>query len=346
MEMRLLFLLNSYNNGMFRAIMIENNNLFSWQALGRIVVVAVAVYLAWQAIGIFVMILIALIFATAIFPIVRWVNRYMSLVPAAIIVLVILVVPFALFGYFVMPNLVREIPDLLKTFYGIISEIRFIPQALKSFDISQYLAQHTSYVFDYTKLAFSFLIETITVFFMMFYLVIDYERLSGLFLDLFPGSEKRKIRGMLEEVAKVNGQYIRGNVVISVICSILVFIGLTALKVPYALPLAIFSGILDLLPLVGSTLGAIPAIIFAFAISPVKGFLVIILYFLYQQLENIVISPIIYNKALHISPALSFLAVIIGAGLFGILGAFLALPLAASIPAMIKYLHGYSERNA
>jgi len=325
--------------------MTENNHPFSWQALGRIVVVALTVYLAWQAIDVFVMILIALIFATAIFPIVRWFNRYMSLVPASVVVLVILVVPFALFGYFVVPNLVRETPDLLKTFHGIIREIRFVPQALKNFDISQYLTQHTSFVFDYTRLALSVLIETITVFFMTFYLVIDHERLAGLFLDLFPGTEKRKIRGMLEEVAKVNGQYIRGNVVISVICSILVFIGLVILKIPYALPLAIFAGILDLLPLVGSTLGAIPAIIFAFAISPVKGVLVIILHLLYQQLENVIISPIIYNKALHISPALSFLAVIIGAGLFGILGAFLALPLAASIPAMIRYMHGYSERN-
>ena len=167
----------------------------------------------------------------------------------------------------------------------------------------------------------------------------------ALFLELFPDQEKKKVQGMLTEIAQVNGQYIRGNIIISIICMVVTFAGLVALNIPYALPLAIFAGILDLLPLVGASIGAIPAIIFGFAISPTKGVLVIILNVLYQQLENGIISPLIYNKALHISPALSFLAVVIGGGLFGILGAFLALPIAASIPAMIKYVHGYSERN-
>ena len=60
---------------------------------------------------------------------------------------------------------------------------------------------------------------------------------------------------------------------------------------------------------------------------------------MYQQIENAFLAPMIYNKALNISPALGFLAVMIGAGLFGILGAFLALPITASLPAIIKYVH-------
>jgi predicted PurR-regulated permease PerM len=326
--------------------MADREHPFSWQALGRIVTVGVAVYLAWQAIDVFVMILISLIFATAIFPLVRWFSRYMSLVAAAIVVLIILVIPFALFGYFLLPNLIREIPDLLKNFYGIIREARFVPQAVKNFDIVQYLTQHTSYLFDYTRLVLSVFVETITIFFLMFYLVIDHERLLAIFLDFFPRSERKKITGLLEEVALVNGRYIRGNVIISIICTVFIFVGLVALHVPFALPLAIFAGVLDLLPLVGSTLGAIPAVIFGFAISPSTGILVILLHLIYQQLENVVISPAIYNKALNISPALSFLAVVIGGGLFGILGAFLALPIAASVPAMLRYLRDYSERNA
>jgi predicted PurR-regulated permease PerM len=125
-----------------------------------------------------------------------------------------------------------------------------------------------------------------------------------------------------------------------------VFISLSILGIPYALPLAIFSGIFDLLPLVGSTIGAIPALLIAFSISPMKGLSVIILFLLYQQVENAIISPAIYNKALNLYPAIVFLAVIIGASLFGILGAFLALPIAASIPAVVLYIENYNHRHS
>lgn len=326
--------------------MSENNHPFSWQALGRIATAVVLALLVWQAVGVFIDILIAVILATAIYPIVRAINRRLPLVASAIIVLIILLIPIVLFGIFIFPNLVRELPGMLRNFYAIVQKLNFVPESFKNFDLSQYINQNTSSLLDSTRIVLTSVVAVITIFFLMFYLVIDHERLLGLFLDLFPGAERKKIRGMLEEVAKVNGQYIRGNVTISIICSVLVFIGLVFLKIPYALPLAIFAGILDLLPLVGSTLGAIPAVIFAFSISPSTGVLVIALHLIYQQLENVIIGPAIYNKALHISPALSFLAVIIGAGLFGILGAFLALPIAASIPAMIRYIHGYSERNA
>jgi predicted PurR-regulated permease PerM len=326
--------------------MTEHDHPFSWRALGRIVVVAAAAYVAWQAIGVFVLILIALIFATAIYPIVRWFARYMSLVAAAIVVLLIFVVPAVLFSYYVMPNLVKEMPDLIKNFYSIIRGLHFLPDAIKNFDISRYISQNTSFLFDYTRLALSLIVETITIFFLMFYLVIDHERLLSIALYFFPRSERKKIQDTLQEVALVNGKYIRGNLIISFICGAFIYVGLLALHVPYALPLAIFAGVVDLLPLVGSTLGALPAVIFAFAISTSTGVLVIVLHLVYQQLENVIISPAIYNKALNISPALSFLAVIVGGGLFGILGAFLALPIAASVPSMMRYLHDYSERNA
>ena len=83
----------------------------------------------------------------------------------------------------------------------------------------------------------------------------------------------------------------------------------------------------------------------AFSISPIKGLILLIIFVLYQQIENALISPAIYNKALNLYPALAFLAVIIGASLFGILGAFLALPIAASIPAVIDYRQNYLDKH-
>ena len=73
--------------------------------------------------------------------------------------------------------------------------------------------------------------------------------------------------------------------------------------------------------------------------------MVLVLYIAYKEVEDVIIGPAIYNKALNLSAALVFLSVVIGAGVFGIVGAFLALPVAASIPVMIRYREHFMSRH-
>ena len=323
--------------------MTNKEHPLSWNALGRVVVVALGLYLAWRAVDVLVALLMALILATALFPLVRKLRKHMSLLAADLIVFGIVLVPFVLFGVFLAPRIVDEIPSLLATLHQILSHANFLPEQLRSFDAQAYFAAHSGDFLSSASTVALGIVEVISVFFMAFYFVLDNERFVGFFLDLFPRSEHKKTRDTLEELARLNGQYIRGNVVISLICSAYLFVVLIVLGVPFALPLAIFAGVMDLLPLVGGTLGTLPALVLAFTISPLTGVLVIVFHLIYQQLENVVISPAIYKKTLDISPALSFLSVIVGGGLFGILGAFLALPVAASLPAMVRYYQHYQK---
>lgn len=325
--------------------MAQDEHPFSWKALGRILAVIIITLLAWKALDVFVNILIAITLATAIYPIVKTVNRKMPLLPAILLVLAALLIPFILLGVYVIPNLINQLPDLLNTLRPIINHLGFVPESLKNFDLAQYLSQHAGGLLASTKTVALTIVSIVEIVVLVFYFMLDHDSLLKLFLYLFPSGEQNKIKGMLVELATVNGQYIRGNVIISVICTAIIFIGFSILRIPFALPLAIIAGIMDLLPLVGSTLGAIPALIIGFSISPLTGVLVLALHLLYQQAENAIISPLIYNKALHLAPALSFTSVVIGGGLFGITGAFLALPIAASVPAMVRYARGYSERH-
>jgi len=325
--------------------MIKNEHPLSWQALGRILTIGLLVFLVWKMMGIFITVFIAIILAVAIYPIVKTVNRKLPLVLSILFVFLALLIPFVLFCIFLLPDLFRQMPELLGTLRPLVSQFNFFPESLKNFDFAQYLSQHTADLFASAQTVFYVIIATIEIVVLMFYFILDHERLIGLFLKLFPLNEQKKIRNVLMELAEVNGHYIRGNLLISLICTIVVFIGFSLLYIPYALPLAILAGIMDLLPLVGSAIGAIPALIIAFSISPLSGFSVLILHIAYQQSENAIISPLVYNKTLNLYPALSFLAVIIGAELYGIVGAFLALPLAASIPVLVEYAHGYSKRH-
>ena len=318
---------------------------FSWKSIGRIILASILVFLAWKALGVFVDILIAAILASAYYPVTRTFKKQLPRLPATILAFLLLLIPFALVGVFIIPSLVRQSPSIALTLHAILSNLTFLPDAIRNFDVTSYLSQHATTLLASTPSAILGIISVGTVYFLMFYLTLDHERLVEFFLDLFPKREHDRIKGTLDEVARVNGQYIRGNLYISLICSAILFFGLVLLGVPFALPLAIFAGIMDLLPLIGSTLGSIPALIISFSMSPFTGFAVLILHLLYQQAENAIISPAIYNKALNLSPALSFISVIVGAGLFGILGAFLALPFAASIPAMVRYANDYSHRH-
>ena len=132
--------------------------------------------------------------------------------------------------------------------------------------------------------------------------------------------------------------YIRGNLLIALICGTITFIGLTIIGVPFAAPLAIFTALMNLLPMIGLIISMISAVIVGLTISPVTAILVAILYLVYQQVESLFLAPTIYNKALNLSPALGFLALLIGSSLFGIVGAFLALPIAASLPAIVRFI--------
>ena len=319
----------------------------SWEALGRIVLMGVMVLLFWKALGAITIVIISLVLATSLYPIVKIVHEKirLPLLLSTLVVFISLLIPFIIIGVMVIPSFNTQFPELLTHINTTIKQVPFIANSLGSIDISQYLQSNYSFLLNYSKDILLTIVSIITIVVLTFYFIYDYERLFKLLLEIFPYKEKTKLREILENVSKITGQYIRGNVLISLISMVVVYIGLLIFGIPFALPLAIFSGILDLLPLVGSTIGAIPALLIAFGISPLKGLFVLIFFLLYQQTENVIISPVIYNKALSLYPALVFLAVIIGASLFGILGAFLALPIAASIPAVVEYHQNYKNRH-
>lgn len=327
--------------------MKKQEHPFSWEALSRIILMGVAVLLVWKALGAVAIIIIALVLSSSLYPIVAFFQTKLKfpLLLSILVVFILLLIPFVVIGIIIVPSFNTQFPELLANLTNSLSHISFLSNLFGNFDINQYLATHYTSIVSYSENIFFTIIEIITVIVLTFYFIYDYDRLLKLFLDIFPYQEKNKLKGILGEVANVTGEYVRGNVVISIISAVIVFIGLLVIGLPFALPLAIFSGVMDLLPLVGSTIGAVPALLVAFSLSPLKGLFVIILFLLYQQVENVFISPVIYNKALNLYPALVFLVVIIGASLFGIFGAFLALPVAASIPAVIDYHKNYKERH-
>ena len=325
--------------------MEKKEHPLSWEALARIVVVGIIVFLAWKVLSILPVIIIASVLTVSLYPIIKKLQKATKIpfLLSIFLVFIVPIIPFVYLGYFFVPQVIRELPNLLMSLNIIISHSPFFG----NFDFMTFIQNH----FDYATATNATLnialniFSIITTLVLTFFLIYDLERLFVLFLHTVPSKERTRIKELLKEVASVTGKYIRGNLLISVFCGIFVFVILTILQVPFALPLAVFAAIIDLLPLVGQTIGAIPSVIIAFGVSPLTGVLVIILHLVYQQIENAIISPMIYNKALNLYPSIIFLSVLLGASLFGILGAFLSLPIAASIPAVIQYQKNYQKRH-
>lgn len=319
---------------------MKNEPVISYQALGRIVVVGIGIYLARIGIPVIITILIALIISAALHPAAVWLHskKVPWLMSVALVVLLLLI-PLIAVIVTATVLVVQQFPQLVQFFNGALSHLPFVPEMVKSFDPLPYIQNNADLLWSSTRAIVLGVASVLTVVFLSFYFIYDKVNLIELFLGLIPSQKRKRVRAFFGEISEVVGQYIRANLIISVICMVIIFVGLTIMGVPFALPIAIFTGILDLLPMIGPVLAALPALVIGFGVSPLTCLAVLMLYVVYQEVENLFIVPLMYNKALNLSPALVFLSVVVGAGLFGVLGAFLSLPVAASIPVIIKYLH-------
>jgi len=309
----------------------------SSKTIQTIILIALGIFFIVKLSDIFILLITAIMVAAALNPMVTWLHKKLSLTLSAALVVIALILPLIYVVGAVIPDLINQFPAISARVTGTLSNISFLPPFLRQLDFSQYFQNNSSYILESTKIISNFFFQAVTFIFLIFYLLIDGKALHHLVSFLIPNRNRKKVEKISEELGRISGQYIRGNLLISLICASVIFTGLFFLNVPYALPLAIFAGVLDLLPLIGSTIGAVPAVILAFTVSPLTGFLTMILFGAYQAVENDILAPNIYNKVLNLLPFLSFIAVIIGSILFGIAGAFLALPIAAGIPTVIRY---------
>lgn len=118
-----------------------------------------------------------------------------------------------------------------------------------------------------------------------------------------------------------------GEIVLMTIVGVFTYIGLVFIGVPYALPLAVFAGLLEIVPNIGPIISAIPAVIIGFSQSYFAGFSAMALYIIVQQLENSVIVPAIMKKAVGLNPVLTLVALLLGGRIGGMLGVLLSIPI-------------------
>ncbi len=177
------------------------------------------------------------------------------------------------------------------------------------------------------------------------YLLKDRIALTAAFDRAIPGTWRFDVWAVIRTAEHVFGQWVRGQIVLGVSVAILTFVGLliaSELIDPifgrYALLLSVVAGVLELVPIIGPIIAAIPAVLLAATVSPGVTVAALVLYTLIQQIENNFLVPKIQGDAVQLHPAVVMFAIIVGGSLAGLLGAILALPVTAAVRDVVRYL--------
>jgi predicted PurR-regulated permease PerM len=176
----------------------------------------------------------------------------------------------------------------------------------------------------------------ITVLTLTLYIMANLPDIKAGAYRLVPRSRRARVGLIADEILNRVGGYVAGNLIISLIAGTLTYVVLLILHVPYALGLALLVAVTDLIPVVGATLGAIIVTMVGFFVSVKTGLIAAGYYAAYQQIENYVLYPRIMKRSVDVSPVATVIAVLIGGSLMGILGALLAIPVAAAVQLVLQ----------
>jgi predicted PurR-regulated permease PerM len=179
-------------------------------------------------------------------------------------------------------------------------------------------------------------VSTLTVLILTVYLLADLPRIRRLSYRLVPVSRRARVILIGDEISAKVGRYVFGNLLTSLIAGLGTFVWLVVFHVPYPAILALLVAVLDLIPIVGSTTGGVIVTLVALTVSKPVAIATLIFYVAYRLLEDWLIVPGVVGRAVDVPATATVVAVLIGGTAFGLVGALVAIPVAAAIDLILR----------
>lgn len=307
---------------------------------------------------ILLIVLIAAILATGLTPVVdslenrAWTKREWRLPRTGAIILVYigLLAVLAVVASILITPLVTESREVLERGPELYASLRatlvslqlrytWLPDLTAILDrLPQEISRLGSYVGTATGVAFRVfggVVSMITVLILSFYMLLEGPAIKEGFLALFPRKHHAQIETVLQHIGQKFGGWLRGQLYLGLIIGLAAGLGTWALGLPYPFLLGVAAGITELIPLIGPVLGAIPAVLVAL-FGPTWRLLAVIAFFTFiQQAEGNFLVPRVMKQSVGLSSLLTLVAIMIGANLMGIIGALLAVPIAAALQVIV-----------
>lgn len=318
-------------------------SIFSYLAKNQVVAslaIIGTVIILYHLREILIVIFVAYIIVAALNPVVEFLRR--RKIPKTVAVLI----TFFTTLFFVIlliaplvPFFVSQVQQLAKTFpfylhqaagaIGVQLDIKEIGKLITPQQLGQNAFALAGGVFG----GFFTIISTIAI---SFYLLLSYDSIKANIAKMFPKKHQGKATTTVEQVNSKLGAWLQGQFALSISIGLVTWISLTALQMPFALPLAVLAGLFEIVPTVGPIIASVPAIIVALTISPNMALIIVCLYIGIQLIENHLLVPRIMQRAVGLNPVVVIVGVIVGGQLLGIPGALLSVPFISLIVLISK----------
>lgn len=337
------------------SITITTRTLLLAAAIG--ITILIGAIIVTHALGTLIALVLAMILGEAIRPVVAWLRKYR--IPAPLAVLLIYLVGAVIFGVLIwlllnpiisqINNLTTHLPEYFAKLQqqaddlerqlraqGPLSDlIDTISQSLANL-AQQFIPRLIAVPLGLLTGVFSLFINAVILLTMTLFWFLATDELKPFVVGLFSESSQEHASQVFTEIGRAFGGYIRGTLIAMLLIGSLTGGGLALLGVPYALLLGILAGFTELLPYLGPWIsGTVSVLVALITVDPGKALQVVLLFILIQNIEGNVIEPLVMSRAVKINPLVVIVAVLIGLDLLGIVGAILAVPVAAAIQIII-----------
>jgi predicted PurR-regulated permease PerM len=317
----------------------------SWYALLKVLAFCVGAWLFVVLSDMFILLFGVLILVAAINPtIARW-QQYMSRPLAVSLFYALLVAALSILASVFVPAFISQVNDLAHNIPRMAEAIRgFLPNngsdatlnnAVES--LRSNLTEISGSLVRTTLAIFGGLATVITGLVISFYLLLEENNAKDFFHQVLPQKQFESVYHTVSKISERMGMWVRGQAILMLVIGIFNFIAYVALGIPTPLPLAIWAGLCEVIPFVGPVIGVLPALLVALSSGNIVQALLLLAigFVLIQQLENHIIVPKLMSRAVGLSPVLVILAVAVGAQLLGLVGALIAVPVAAIISVVV-----------
>jgi predicted PurR-regulated permease PerM len=303
----------------------------------------------------------SLLFAYLVYPLVRRLNARLPAIAAILIVYLFIVLIVGSTLALVVPalgndisNFVRTLPSLSQQFQNeLISPhnglLRRVPEtdrlALANLP-TQLDGVVQKYGVDTLTRSFTVVLSTVSVIATLVvipvlaaYMLLEAADVRRQLLGLFPAKRRKKINTVIDELDAVVGGFIRGQLIDGAIVGTMIFVMLMIMHVPYALLIGVSAGILNFIPYAGAVIGFVPSVLLALAYNgPTNALIVAVLFAVIQQIDGNFVAPRVLKDNVGLSPLYIIISILVGSELFGLIGTFLAVPVAAMLRVLREQL--------
>jgi len=321
---------------------------FSFNTFLWVIAIIMAIWLAVTLKEVIVALLLAFILAMAINPLVDYlqkkkVPRTISVVGVilAVVAIIFLVIrlilpPFASEISGIIDNRTEYVVKITGYFQHLSPQLRDNVSVFLNTSINSLGNLNFDGIVTSAKGVFNGIIEVILVLVLCFYLLQNNKGIEGAVVAYVPKQHQKRTLSIYRKISGKMTSWLRGQVILGLIIFFISLVGLTILKVDYALTLAVMAGLLEVLPVIGPIVAGGLAVLVALTQSPLLALIVLAFYVLLQQLENHILVPQVMKKSLGLNPIAVILAIIVGGKLLGFVGILISVPVAAAIGVLLE----------